>query len=322
MRVKEILDLVLVQCGAARKGEIPTDLHDHALDALNLAYQQLWNVFPWDSTKVFELSATTSDGEITLPSYVDNIRAARIEDRPITAVGVIRTSNFNPQGFDTQGTPCEFIYQRPDPVLTQPTTGVNIRVASTSTADTSAVGSVRVVGQAGGVETIEDIPLNGTTDADGSVTFTSIRKISKPITTGRVTISDTSDNELGTVAPWETQPRYIRVRLVPPPSAATTVTFQCLRRFEVLCSDNDVLTPPEMVKPAVHLLSSWMYRRFGQLDQSAVEEQMAMDALKTVETNETQHNEKDFSSMPALGMFSDLGDYAHSITSWPYYRTR
>lgn len=322
MRVKEILDFALVQTGSARKGEIPNDLHDHALDALNLAYEQVWNLFPWDASKLYAIQATTTDGEITLPSYVDNIRAARVSDKPLSAVGVIRVNNFNPQAFETSGESCEYIYHPSEPVLTQPTSAINVRVVSTSTADTSAVGSIRIVGTAGGVETTEDIALNGTGNSDGSVNFTHIRKISKPITTGRVSIKDTSDNELGTVAPWETQPEYPRVRLVPPPTSSTTVTFQCLRRFERLVSDNDAVTPAIMGKPITHLVMAYMFRRFGEDQRAAIEEQQAQDCMRTVEKNENEHNDKDFSTMPAYGMFGDLGDYSGSISGWPYYKTR
>lgn len=321
MRVKEIIDFAVVQTGAARKGEIPTDLHAHALDALNLAYEQIWNLFPWDASKIYAVEATTSDGDITLPHYVDNVRAARISNRPIGAVGVIRVNNFYPDSFSTAGTPCEFMWLRPDPVLTQPTSGINVRVVSSSTADTSAVGSVRVVGTAGGVETAEDIALNGTTNATGSVTFTAIRKISKPITTGRITVKDASNNELGTIAPWDTTPEYPRLRLVPPPDTTVTATFQCTRKFERLVSDNDQVLPSMMSKPVLHMVMAYILKKFGEYDRAAAEEATALDALKTLENNENEQNEKDFSTMPVCGMFADIGSNADG-SGWPYYATR
>lgn len=322
MRVKELLDFALVQTGAARKGEIPTDLHAHALDALNFAYEQVWNLFPWDASKIYAVSATTTTGEITLPSYVDNVRAARISNRPLTAVGVIRVNNFNPEAFETQGTPCEFLWQRPDPVLTQPTSASAIRIVSTSTADTSSVGAIRIVGTANGVETVEDINLNGTTNADGSVQFTEIRKVSKPATTGRITISDTSGNEFGTIAPWEQVPEYPRLRLVPPPDASVTVTLQCLRKFERVVADNDPITPSIMAKPVMHMVMAYILRRFGEYEKAAIEDATAAEALRTVENNENQQNEKDFSTMPMFGMFSDIGDFDGGVSGWPHYITR
>lgn len=322
MRVKELLDFALVQTGAARKGEIPTDLHAHALDALNLAYQQVWDVFPWDNSKILNVQATTSTGLITLPSYVDNIQAARITNRPLFAVGMIRTNNFNPEVFETAGTPCEYLWKRNDPVLTQPTSAINVRVVSTSTADTSAVGSVRIVGTAGGVETVEDIALNGTSNSDGSVSFTEIRKISKPVTTGRITIKDTSGNELGVVQPWETIPEYPTVQLVPPPTTSTTVNFQCLRKFEWLVDDNDAIQPSEMVKPVLHFLMASLFERFDELNRATRERELGADALKVMEQNEAQHNDKDFSSMPTYGMFAGIGDYYYSADNWPHYITR
>lgn len=320
MRVKEVLDFVLVQVGAARKGEIPTDLRAHALDALNMAYEQVWNLFPWDQSKIFELEATTADGEITLPSYVDNVQAARVSDKPLAGVGVMRVSNFYPTSLTTAGTPWEFIYQRPDPVLTQPSAAINVRVVSTSTADTSTVGSVRVVGMAAGVMTTEDLALNGTTNVTGSVSFTEIIKITKPVTTGRITVKDSSNTEYGTIAPWETTPAYPRYRLVPPVSETTTVTFQCLRRFEWLVSDNDAILPPQMVKPVVHLLAATMFRKYGEMDRAAAEDALAADSLRTVEANENVHNDKTFLTVPTYGMFGDFGTDAGS-GGWPYYAT-
>lgn len=321
MRVKEMIDYVLVQVGAARKGEIPADLRAHTLDALNMAYSQVWNAFPWDASRIFALQATTSDGEITLPSYVDNVQACRISDKPLTAVGVIRVNNFMPNSFDTAGTPWHFLYLRPDPILSQPAAAINVRIISTSTADVSSVGAVRIVGTAGGVETTEDLTLNGTTAVTGTVSFTEIRKISKPVTTGRITVKDSSDNEYGTIAPWETAPEYPRYRLVPPVSESTTITFQCLRKFEWLVSDNDVIVPAAFVKPVAHLLAATMFRKYGELDRAQVEDQLAQDALRTVENNENQQNEKNFVSTPLCGMFGDLGIDALSGGGWPYYKT-
>jgi len=322
VRVKEMIDFAVVQTGAARKNEIPADVHAHALDALNLAYQQVWDVFPWDNSKMLNVEATTSDGLVTLPSYVDNIQAARVTNRPISAVGMIRTNNFNPEAFETVGTVCEYIWKRNDPVLTQPTSAINVRVVSTSASDTSAVGSVRIVGTAGGVETVEDIALDGTSNSDGSVSFTEIRKISKPVTTGRITIKDTSDNELGIVQPWETIPEYPTIQLVPPPDTSTTVKFQCLRKFEWLVDDNDPIQPSEMVKPILHFLMASLYERFNELQRATRERELGADALQVMEQNEAQHNDKDFSAAPAYGMFAGVGEYYYNTDNWPYYKTR
>jgi hypothetical protein len=207
------------------------------------------------------------------------------------------------------------------PVLTQPASALALRVKSSSASDSS--GTVRVYGVVSGVDTYEDFTLNGTNNVDGSSTFTEIHKISKPVTTGRITVLDQSDNEFGTIAPWHTQPEYRQMLFVPTPDENKTVTIHALRRFQPLIGDEDGIEPSGLEPAVLHLLQATLLRQVGKYDLGGEEERLATDAIKIFSNRENEINATDNRMLPASGMFGDLGEPdSHGGNGWPFYATR
>lgn len=319
MRVTEIIDYAVVQANRARKGEIPNDLWEHCLDTLNIYYEQVWNLFPWNNAKMLNVVATTSTGELILPPYIDNVRAVRIGLTPLSPMGEILVNRHDPEAFEDTGSPCRFVWDAQYPVATQPTVATVIKIKSSSTADTTV--KVRVYGTVGGVDTYEDFTLNGTSTVTGTKSFTAIRKISKGLTVGRVTVMETGLTELGTIAPWDYAPQYLRLQLIPRPDSEVTVTCHCLRKFVRLIDEYDGIEPDEMSTPVMHLLLASLFRGDGEMERAAYEERLAEAAIKAVSANENDHNDTDFSVLPERGSFGDLGHsggvmhgYPHGIT--------
>lgn len=319
MTVDEIINHAVVQSNRARVNEIPNDLWDHCLRTLNLTYQQVWDAFPWNQAKMLNVTATAgTDGLVTLPHYIENVRAVRIGSLPAFPMNEVNVAKYDPESFETSGSACRFTWIASAAVLTQPTAATVIKIKS-STADTA---KVRIWGTVGGVEDYEDLTLNGTTIVAGSKSFSHIRKISKAITTGRVSIMDNAETELGTVAPWSTAPEYPRLQLSPLPSENVTVTMHCLRRFERLVDEYDSIVPSVFATPILHLVTASLLRGIGEMKKAMIEEKLAAGALKGVATNENDQSETDFSITPACGDFGDLGDHGERASDWPWYPTK
>ena len=140
------------------------------------------------------------------------------------------------------------------PVNAQPTVASLITLVSTSTLDAGTSFPIHLEGTVAAVDDEEEIDLNGTTNVTTTKSFTDIRKIVKPSTTGRITVSDAVPATLGTIAPWDLEGQYKRVQLVPAPDAEKTITIQCTRRFERLVSDNDASVIPEADGALIDLL--------------------------------------------------------------------
>lgn len=312
MRVQEILDYAFMQTGQGRISEIPNDARAHALNSLNIAYAKVWQIFPWQTQKEVELDLTSVLGTLTIPNYLDTITSVRIGNRHLHVVGENLQARLDPAGLARTGTPWQYMYGEPSPVLTQPASAGAIRIKSSSTADTSAIGVIRIHGLVAGVDDVEELTLNGTTNVDGSKSFSEIRRISKPVTTGRITVLDTSNTEFGTVAPWSTQPEYPQILLIPTPLANETITVHALRKFQRLVSENDSIEPVMLEPAVVHLVQSIMYKKAGNLPNSQDEERLSADAIKIAATRENEIADKDFRIAPDSGMFGTLGDTDHS----------
>jgi len=321
MRVKEILDYAFMQTGQGRIDEIPNDSRSHALTSLNVAYKKVWQIFPWQRQKEIELDVTSVLGVVTLPYHIGEVTAVRIGNLDIDPIHENRFNRVDPNGLSREGSVYGYIWGEPSPVLTQPASALAARIKSSSASDTT--GTVRIYGTVGGNETYEDFTLNGTSNVDGSSAFTSIRKISKPTTVSRITVSDQSDNEWGTIAPEHTQPEYQQLILVNTPTANETITITGLRRFVPLVADEDVIEPEALETAVQHLLMSIMYLRTGNIPMSQNEERLATDALKFAANRENEIADKDFRITPSMGDFGDMGDADRSYGSeYPHYVTR
>ena len=314
MRVVEIIEHALITSGLARKGEVPNDLHDFALDELNRIYYEIYNLYPWDNTKIFNLTVTTTTGTVVLPQTVEYVRAARIDTQPLPPVDELRVANVSPSTFDDTGDPINFMYRTRTPVATQPAAATTIRILSSSATDTgTAIGKVRIEGTVGGENDFEELTLNGTSNVDGTKSFTEILEITKPKTVGRISIKQTDGTVLGSIAPWDQQGHYKRIEILPNPDESVTVTLLCTRKFMDLVSDDDSILIPEAESGIIHFLTAALLEFGGDPQKAQIYEAKGATSIQSGAFSEQELNDRDFRSLPAAGMFGDLGTETDSI---------
>lgn len=356
MTVDQMIEDACFKAGLCEFQNVPSSLYAWALTALNRLYQQAWNAYPFRDEKMVLVSVAVAANatEIALPAELEAIRALSTSDEVISPLNEIIVSTYAPDYFDDTGTtPAQYMMLPDGPVTSQPGTGG--RKLSARSDSASDVGfTVRIWGTIGGVKSYNDITLNGLTGVATSGLFTEILGISKPVTTGRITILDyyptppspysdivtyavgavasyggytyirigtgsttgtpPSDvtywslflnNTYGTIAPWETQGRYRRIRLAPIPSASVTVYAQGLRRWTPLIDGNDTIILARCEGALYDQLMAELYEYGGEPDKAANERAKANDKFGTALKRENEDDPNDNRSFPAMGMFYD-----------------
>lgn len=163
------------------------------------------------------------------------------------AMNFITDRSFFDEGYDfsTSGIPTHYKMWGEDWIINQPKAGSVMRIASSSSADTSK--KVTVFGTVSGYPDYEEITTNasnGTTAASGSKTFTSVERITKDSsTTGRITVDADSANTTIAVLPVGDTTggiMYKKVQLWPPPDATYYINVWYYKEPYRLVNDNDV----------------------------------------------------------------------------------
>jgi len=149
---------------------------------------------------------------------------------------------------DTTGTASVYSTYGKSEVHYQLAAAGKIKVVSSSTADSTQL--VRIIGSVSGVETVEEIDLNGTTAATGSSTFVanSIVGVRLDATcAGNITVTDTSDVEIVVIPIGKLFKMYTPVNLFPIPSADDDeIRVRYIQGPRPMISDSDIPDlPPE-----------------------------------------------------------------------------
>ena len=304
MRVIDIINLAVEKSGVARRDELDSKMKTTVLGFLNEDYETIYRAYAWDQIKLFNLTTTTLSGVVTLPQYVDIIRAGRVNNQNLTAIGEVKLNLIAPERFTLEGTATDLLHLAPSPVETQMSSADKIKIYSTSTSDT---GVVRVKSIVNGKTEFENISLSGTTAVSSINSSTEILKVTKGETIGRIVITLSDDTEIGYIQPDATNAEYKKIQIIENPGDAITVTFQCDRRFERLVSDYDSSVIP-IENALVSYLSSQCYRHLADNHISADREETRADKkLQTYFDQQELNSEKDLTMIPEYGMFGNLG---------------
>lgn len=309
MQLVTLINNACAKTGLAPLDAVPTNLFNFAKNTLNRVYEDIWNLYPFRDEKLVGVTCTLTadEDELVLPQDVESVRAVRTSDDPLFPVNELLLDNFAPGAFDDTGEPTNWYNLADSPVLTQPAAAGTISVVSGSTADVHAAATplvVRIYGTVSGVMTYEDLNLNGTTTVTGTLSFSDLSQISKPITTGRITVSRSS-TELGTIPPWAYQGQYRRIRLYPIPDDDYTVYVDGIRRFPRLTSDYDTILLRKTESALFSLLCAELYEFKGDLEAAQAERVKAKDQLTIAVAKEEQIDNEDNAHYPASGMFGD-----------------
>ena len=276
------------------------------MDNLNIQYKKIYDAYPWDDIKLFNVETTTTDGVIRLPNNVDQVRAVRIDKSVLYPKGEIHTFNFNPDAYDTAGTPYGYIHKPDSPLLVDSTTTEALDIVSTSTSDNTASSlTVRVEGESGGELISSEVDLNGTTDVPtSSFTLGTITSITKPLTTGSVKVKAQDGTVLATLLPHQYKSAYKTIQLSPIVNSSTTVKLMCLRKFERLVSDNDSILIDRAESAIIELTKAKIYDYLEMDVKAQTARTLAADDLRVALLNETRVNDKEMRVLPATGGFS------------------
>lgn len=312
MRTIDIINTAVELTGISNRDSLPTDMKVTLLDFLNMDYEQIYHSYTWADVKVFSLSVTTLSGFITLPQYVDTVRAARVGDIPIFPIDEIKLNLISPEDFSSTGDAVRFIHELPHAIETQPSTGTTLKFVSTSASDTSVI---RVKAVVGGKTEFEDITLTGTTAVASTKTVTEVLQITKAVTVGRITVSLADDTEVGYIQPEATSPKYERLQILRDPGDAVTVTIMCKRRFERLISDYDSPVM-DIGFVLVKFLAAMIYLNLShEPEKGAALKQEGISALQDYFDSQEKAPDKDLVLIPATGVFAEIGnDYSQDLS--------
>ena len=308
MQTIDIIKNACAKTGIAPLDAVPTNLYNFALNTLNRVYEDLWNIYPFRDQKLIGVTCTLTSGEdeLVLPQDVQSVRAVRTATDPIFPINELMLDNFAPEVFDDTGEPTNFFNLPYVPVLVQPIAAGTINVVSDSASDVHSASAplvVRIFGTAS-VLTHEDLNLNGTNAVTGTLSFSEITQISKPITAGRITVKrDTTT--LGTIPGWAYQGQYRRIRMYPIPDAAYTVYVDGIRQFPRLTSDYDAILLTKVESAIFSLLCAELHELKGDNESAQVERAKASDQFAIAIKQEERIESEDNARYPAYGMFGD-----------------
>jgi len=201
MTVKELIEHAVEKVGLGYPDAVDTEVYNFSFRALNRVYTEVWNTYPWRASKEVQLSRTTTNGEVVLPSYMDNIRAVRYEETALYPLNEIILNNTYPSVWDETGHPSEFVHLAPSPVLKTLDSETNITIKSDNANDDT---DVVIAGIVSGKRDKETLTLSGTSDVTSAKSFQSIENITKHTTDGGVTFyagTSSSDTEIAAYAP-------------------------------------------------------------------------------------------------------------------------
>jgi len=315
MQVIDIINVVAEAAHVGKRTQIKSSVKTYILDRLNIEYKKMFNSYGWDDIKLFNLDVTTSDGIVTLPRYVDSVRAVRRDTNPLLPLGELQTFNYDPASFDTASnglnTSSGYIHYPSSALFVDASADGVIQFKSSSVSDeTASALTIRIEGLTSDHPSVEENDLNGTTLVSTTASFDAgdVIKISKPLTTGTVIIyAANGTTELGRIGPDEYQSYYKRIQLNPVVDESTTVTIMCTRKFERLVSDNDSLNIPRLESAVIHFTTAEVMDWTGHPNANN-ERAKGQDAIKTALLEENTKNSKNIVIRPASGLMDFHND--------------
>ena len=313
MQATDLVKQAINKVGLAEQAAVPTVLFNWAWAALQRIYEDVWNSYPWRDTKLMQyvVSVDANSDDIVLPSEVDAITGMASTTETLFPLNEFLLVKNLPGWATESGAKAYQYFAMPDsPVLVQPAAAYAVEIVSSSTADTS--GSVVVVGVSGGVDTAVTLTINGTSAAgSGTVTFTEIKSVSKPATTGTITLRKASaGTTYAVLLPWQTQGSYRRIRLYPIPTVAITFYVEALRRFQPLVSQYDAILLRHAESAIFDMLCAELYEYDDRHDLAQAEYSKASSRLQRAQEREDRQNDTDQRvSFPAAGDFGSGRDF-------------
>jgi len=225
------------------------------IDWINNRYREIYYKNLWPKTlNLFTVNVAENANSITFPKNINtvlrivnttsgdivyNIDLASYSDKVIAARNFFRTFMEIEDDIPTGShTGVSNVFQQPTIPVNQ--TGSVVSFASTSNFDTSQY--VFIKGYNGiGAYVSESVQLTGSTEANSTNQYAQVDGVSKTgNTAGTINITDSSNNILATIDPWEVSPQYQTFQLEVAPSIPSVLSVAAQRTFIPFLNNADV----------------------------------------------------------------------------------
>ena len=231
-----------------------TQINDTIDEFINLTLQEINNPswatdgydHSWSFNRRKDTITTVTDTEFyVLPRDLDKISIIRQTESPTKLKFLTDDVFYKRVPYPTAtGNPLYYRIWEEEGVAVRLSTADTLSVVSSSTADGSSI-SIAIVGyDSNDIKRSETINLNGTTAANGTITFSASRplRISKSAnTTGTITIKEkTAGTTLLTIGEYERSPRFKVIGFYPLPSSAISIYLEYFTRIRRVEHDAEV----------------------------------------------------------------------------------
>jgi len=240
---------------------ILTDFSDHICDKMfktdsssvaackrfvRRRYEMLYNKYLWKDTLLLSSVAANSN-ILVMPKEIGLIVGARWGDStPLDPVEFSFLLRNDPGAFERTGSPAKVTTITAIGIKQAISTAERLSFVSDSTSDTSI--TVLIRGELAGVEQVEQVALNGTTTVNSTKSWDVVWTLSKPATTGTITVTGlTSSTNYLTLWDEDRELKYQRLRLFDSPTDTTkNLLVLGKRRFRGLTKDQDTSIIPAL----------------------------------------------------------------------------
>lgn len=302
--------LELAEAACRRVAATDDATKDVAKEFVKRRYKSLYDKYPWlDAHDTFQFRTTTN--EIILPDWCERIvqvREDNAEDaRNLQMVARQTVMVLAPGALDGDGE--RVAYSQLPSVATHTHPGGNqLTVQSSSTADTAQ--TVRVRGRHNGLRIEETIQLAGTTPVTSTYYYDEITGLSKPATTGSLTIDNTAATpaQLQVLLPHETERRHIRMQLhydYATGADEEVITVLCKRRCVELRHDNDTPQISNLDDSLIAFALADLLERERQFAKATVKTQEAVALANEMLLAEREQQQNHIQIIPDLFSYAD-----------------
>jgi len=204
------------------------------VDLAHLEYEATFSTVA--ARRLYYLDQFLPGAIMSVVDQTTDIVLSPIEEKVLENIDADKNDSGSPRNYTLPGT---------TQIEGQPSAASTLRVVSASASDTTQ--QVRIRGLVGGQLDTELLSLNGTSNVDGTLSFSEVISISKDAnTSGRITVTDvTGGTTLAVIPRFKNASEYQKMGLWPVPNSVLTIMVRGLRRPMDFVNAQDVPDLPE-----------------------------------------------------------------------------
>lgn len=282
-----LIDLATLAC--QKIGKSDSDTVALAKKFVQQRYLMIYDSALWSDSQ-FLYSTTASSDKVILPHWIDRIVGVRSgSDLNLPHTELANLFQTDPGIFERSGSPVLYSELPPVGVLQLPSTAAALTLISNAAADSGV--AVRVLGENSGVEARETVSLSGTTSVTTINSYDTPLAISKPVTSGAITVKDSASNVLLTLGPEEFERKHPRIRLHQAPGESTSLLILAKRRPLPLLHDLDTPALRNIENALLAYVTADLLeaqRQYGKAQAKITEASSLLAETRDMEKNQSQ----------------------------------